>query len=96
MFGSRRIEDVPASPGPRGVPLEGPAAEAVNAGALGAGVGIGLSPEVVVDGVVTGYGAVPLTAVVRTFLDGSGGYGEGERCRAGDEECAELHVEGWW
>lgn len=75
------------------MPLEGPAAEAVNAGTLRTGCGIGLAPEVVVDGVVTGYGAVPLAAVVCTLLDGSGRYCEGERCRAGDEECAQLHIE---
>ena len=54
------------------MPLEGPAAEAVNAGALRTRGGIGLAPKVVVNGVVTSYGAVPLSAVVRTLLDGSG------------------------
>lgn len=75
------------------MPLEGPATETINAGALRTGCGVGLAPEVVVDGVVTGHGAVPLAAVVCTLLDGSGRYGEGERCRAGDEECAELHID---
>ena len=77
------------------MPLEGPAAEAVNAGALRTRGGIGLAPEVVVNGIVTSYGAVPLTAVVRTLLDGGGRYSEGKRCRAGDKECAELHIEMW-
>ena len=71
-------ENVPASPGPRCVPLERAAAQAVNAGTLRAGCSVFLAPEVVVHGVGTGDLVVPLATVICALLKGSGGYGEGE------------------
>jgi hypothetical protein len=75
------------------VPLERATAEAINAGALRARCSISLTPEVIVDGVSTGDLVVPLAAVVCTLLDGSGGCGEGEGCRAGEKEGGKLHDE---
>ena len=74
------------------MPLESAAGEAVNTGALGAGCGITLAPEVVVGCVDTVDLVVPLAAVVCALLDGSGG-GEGEGCRASDKEGGKLHGE---
>lgn len=73
------------------MPLERATAEAVNAGALRAGSGIGAAPEVVVDGVVSSDLRIPLTAEVGTLLDSGGGHRKGEGCRAGSNERRELH-----
>jgi hypothetical protein len=75
------------------VPFEGAAAEAVDAGALRAGSGIALAPEVVVDGVCAGDSAVPLATVVRARLDGSGRCCESKGSRASEEVRRELHDE---
>jgi hypothetical protein len=97
LVGSEECEGnggaLPAGPGPRGVPFECAAAEAVNAGALRAGCCIALAPEVVVDRVGAGNGAVKLATVVCALLNGGCRCCESKGSRAGDKERGELHDE---
>lgn len=74
-----------------GVPGNGGAAQAVNAGALRT-TALGLVPQILVEGVGASGNAVPLTADVGALLEGSG---RGSRCNGAEESkgCKELHVE---
>lgn len=83
-----------AGPRPAGVPGDGGAAQAVDAGALATAVGVALAPKVVVDGVRASLNAAPLVAEVGATVESlaRGGRGNGG-CASAEDSGGELHCE---